>query len=88
MQSPRMWSRKYVTYDLGHGLMRRKGDHYVYFKIFRDLVIYMVLHVDDMFFIANDRETIQDVKTQISYKFENKDLNAANFILDMEIKRD
>jgi len=48
----------------------------------------MVLHVDDMLSIANDREIIQDVKTQISYKFENKNLNATNFILGMEIKRD
>jgi len=60
----------------------------VYFNIFCDRVIYMVLHVDDMLSIANDREIIQDVKTQISYKFENNNLNATNFILGMEIKRD
>jgi hypothetical protein len=42
----------------------------------------------DMLLIGNNREIIQDVKTQLSSKFDMKDLGAANFILGMEIKRD
>jgi hypothetical protein len=44
--------------------------------------------VDDMLFIGNNKEIIQDVKTQLSSKFDMKDLGASNFILGMEIKRD
>jgi hypothetical protein len=60
----------------------------VYFKLIGDHLIYLVLYVDDMLLIGNDKEIIQDVKTQLSSKFDMKDLGAANFILGMEIKRD
>jgi hypothetical protein len=38
--------------------------------------------------IGNNKEIIQDVKNQLSSKFDMKDLGATNFILGMEIKRD
>ena len=41
-----------------------------------------------MFFIGNDKEIIQDLKTQFFSKFDMKDLGAAKYILVMEIKRD
>eukprot|EP00253_Pinus_taeda_P008624 PITA_08624 len=41
-----------------------------------------------MFLAGNDKEIIQDLKTQLSSKFDMKDLSAANYILGMEIKRD
>jgi hypothetical protein len=50
-------------------------------------LIYLVLYVDDMLLIGNNKEIIQVVKTQLSSKFDMKDLGASNFILGMEIKR-
>eukprot|EP00253_Pinus_taeda_P022152 PITA_22152 len=41
-----------------------------------------------MLLVGNDKEIIQDLKTQLSSKFDIKDLGAANYILGMEIKRD
>ena len=38
--------------------------------------------------IGNDKEIIQDLKTQLFSKFDMKDLGTANYILGMEIKRD
>jgi hypothetical protein len=87
-QSPRMWYQKFDTYMLGLGFTRSKEDHYVYFKLIGDHLIYLVLYVDDMLLIGNNKEIIQDVKTQLSSKFDMKDIGAANFILGMEIKRD
>jgi hypothetical protein len=87
-QSPRMWYQKFDTYMLGLGFTRSKEDHCVYFKLFGDHLIYFVLYVDDMLLIGKNKEIIQDVKTQFSYKFDMKDLGASNFILVMEIKRD
>jgi hypothetical protein len=60
----------------------------VYFKLIGDRVIYLVLYVDDMLLVGNDKEIIQDLKTHLSSKFDMKDLGAANYILGMEIKRD
>ena len=73
-QSPRMWYQKFDTYIRGLGFPRSKEDHCVYFKLIGDRVIYLVLYVDDMFFIGNDKETIQDLKTQLFSKFDMKDL--------------
>jgi hypothetical protein len=86
-QSPRMWYQKFDTYMLGLGFTS-KEDHCVYFKLIGDHLIYLVLYVDDMLLIGNNKEIIQDVKTQLSSKFDMKDLGVANFILGMEITRD
>jgi hypothetical protein len=47
-----------------------------------------VLYVDDMLLVGNNMDVIKEVKSQLSSKFDMKDLGAANFILGMEIKRD
>ena len=75
------------TYIRGLVLTRSKEDHCVYFKLIGDRVIYFFLYMDDMFLIGNDKEIIQDLKTQQFSKFDMKDLGAANYILGMEIKR-
>jgi hypothetical protein len=60
----------------------------VYFKLIGDHLIYLVLYVDDMLLIGNNKEIIHDVKTQLSSKFDMKNLGVVNFILGIEIKRD
>ena len=60
----------------------------MYFKLIGDRVIYLVLYVDDMLLVGNEKEIIQDLKTQLSSKFDMKDIGVANYILGMEIKRD
>jgi hypothetical protein len=70
------------------GFTRRKIYHCVYFKLVGDHINYLVLYLDDMLLIRNNKEIIQDVKTQLSSKFDMKDLGVENFILSMEVKRD
>ena len=43
-----------------------------------------MLYVDDMLLVG--MEVIKEVKTQLSSKFDMKDLGASNLILGMEIK--
>eukprot|EP00253_Pinus_taeda_P024973 PITA_24973 len=80
--------QKFDTFIRGLGFTRSKADHCVYFKLIGDRVTYLVLYVDDMLLVGNDKEIIQDLKTQLSSKFDMKDLGATNYILGMEIKRD
>jgi hypothetical protein len=65
-----------------------KSYQFMYFKLIGYHLIYLLLYVYDMLLIGNDKEIIQDVKTQLSSKFDMKDIHVANFILGMEIKRD
>eukprot|EP00253_Pinus_taeda_P007071 PITA_07071 len=57
-QSPRMWYQKFDTFIRGLGFTRSKADHCVYFKLIGDHVIYLVLDVDDMLLVGNDKEII------------------------------
>jgi hypothetical protein len=41
-----------------------------------------------MLLIGNNMDAIKEVKKHLSSKFDMKDLNATNFIMGMEIKRD
>jgi hypothetical protein len=87
-QSPRMWYQKFDTYILELGFVRRKVDHYVYSKQVGNHFIYVVLYVDDMLLVGNNMDVIKEVKSQLSSKFDMKDLGVASFSLGMEIKRD
>ena len=87
-KSPRMWYQKFDTYILGLGFVRSKVDHCVYSKQVGDHFINIVLYVDDMLLIGNNKDVIKEVKSQLSSKFDMKDLGATNFILGMEIRRD
>ena len=60
----------------------------VYSKQVGNHFIYVVLYVDDRFLVGNNMDVITKVKSQLSSKFDMKDLSATNFILGMEIKRD
>ena len=80
-----MWYHKFDLYIRGLGFTKRKEDHCVYFKLIGDCVIYLVLYVDDMFLIGNDKEIIQYLKTQLSSKFDMKDLGVADYILGMKL---
>eukprot|EP00253_Pinus_taeda_P014311 PITA_14311 len=57
-QSPKMWYQKFDTVIRGLGFTRSKEDHCVYFKLIGDHVIYLVLYVDDMLLVGNDKEII------------------------------
>jgi len=87
-QSLGMWYQKVDTFILGLGFASNKADHCLYFKLIGDHVIYLVLNVDDILLVGNDKEIIQDLKTQLSSKFDMKYLGVVNYILGKEIKRD
>ena len=84
-QPPRMWYTKFHTYILGLGFSRTKTvDHCVYSKKDDDHFLYVILYVDDILLTRNNK----DIKSQLYSKFDMKYLDATNFILDIEIKRD
>ena len=67
--------------------MRSKVDHCVYYKQVGKHFIYVVLYLNDMLLVGNNKEVIKKVKLQLSSKFDMKDLDAVNLILGMGIKR-
>jgi hypothetical protein len=87
-KSPRMWYQKFETYILSLGFVRSNADHYIYSKEEGGSFIYVAFYFDDMLFIGNNMDTIKELKKHLSSKLDMKDIDATNFILGMDIKRD
>jgi hypothetical protein len=83
-----MWYQNFDTYIMRLGFSRGKFDHYVYFKLVGNHFIYVVLYVDDMLLIGNNKKIIKDVKNSLYSELDMKYLGPANFILGMKIKTD
>jgi hypothetical protein len=66
--------------------VRSRADHCVYSKQVGNHFIYVVLYVDDMLLVGNNMDVIKEVKSQLSSKFDMKDISASNFIMGMEPK--
>ena len=62
-ESHRMWYQKFNTYIQRLGFVRRKDDHYVYYKKVGEHFIYVVLYVNDTLLVANNMEVIKEVNT-------------------------
>jgi hypothetical protein len=56
-KSPRMWYKKFDTYMLGLASQEAKQIT-VYFKLIGDHIIYLVLYVDDILLIGNNKKII------------------------------
>jgi hypothetical protein len=87
-KSQKMWYQNFDTYILSLGFVRSKVDHCVYSKKEGGCFIYVAFYVDDMLLVKNNMDVIKEVNMQLSSKFDMKDIDAMNFILGMEIKRD
>ena len=61
-QSPRMWYQKFDAYVLGLDVPWSNADHYVYTKYVDDQFLIVVIYVNDILFIENNKEMIKDVK--------------------------
>jgi hypothetical protein len=57
-KSSKMWYQNFDTYMLGLGFTRSKFYQCMYFKLVGDPPIYLILYVDDMLLIGNDKEII------------------------------
>ncbi|KAJ4728619.1 Retrovirus-related Pol polyprotein from transposon TNT 1-94 [Melia azedarach] len=88
-QSLRQWYKRFDSYMIEIGYTRSPYDCCVYYsKVTNGSLIYLVLYVDDMLIVAENKSDVQKLKHLLSVEFEMKDLGAARKILRMEIYRD
>ena len=86
-QSPRMWNLHVDKALSEFGLQRLTADFCVYAIHQGRERILLGLFVDDMFIIGHVINLIGGVKDLLHSRFKMKDLGAATFLLDMEIRR-
>ena len=48
-------------------------------------VVFLILYVDDILLIGNDKESMNDIKDWLSRNFQMKDLGNASYVLGIQI---
>ena len=88
-QAPRQWYKKFDSFMMSHGYKRLVADQCVYVRRFQnDKFVILLLYVDDMLIVGEDRSMINKLKKELSKSFDMKDLGPAQQILGMKIVRD
>ena len=60
---------------MGHGYQRTAADYYVYLKQFlNEKFIILLLYVDDMLIVGQDKAQISKLKEELDESFDMKDL--------------
>ena len=71
-----------------YGFEQNLDEQCVYKLIKEKSVVFMILSVDDILLIGNDKESMNDINDWLSRKFEMKDLGNASYVLGIKIIRD
>jgi hypothetical protein len=67
--------------------VRSDADFSVYVAQVGDVKFFIVVYVDDLILVCNNKDKLLQVKEELSRKFEMKDLDDLHFFLGMEVER-
>ncbi|KAJ0900510.1 putative RNA-directed DNA polymerase [Helianthus annuus] len=84
-QAPRMWNEKLVTVLTDMGFSQSKCDYSLFFKIHKDVIVYLLVYVDDIVITGNSVCEIDSVKQKLRSKFLIKDLGELKYFLGIEV---
>jgi hypothetical protein len=87
-QSPRAWNQKLDAFLKSIEFTRSDADFSVYVAQVADVKFFIVVYVDDLILVCNNKDKLLQVKEELSRKFEMKDLGDLRFFLGMEVERD
>jgi hypothetical protein len=87
-QSPRAWNQKLNVFLKNIEFVRSDADFNVYIAQVRDVKFFIVVYVDDLILVCNNKDKLLEVKEELYQKFEMKDLEDLHFFLGMEVERD
>jgi hypothetical protein len=87
-QSPRAWNQKLNAFLKSIKFMRNDADFCVYIVQVGEVNFFIVIYVDDLILVCNNKDKFLQVKKELSQKFEMKDLGDLHFFLGMEVERD
>ena len=72
---------------MSNGFSKRNGEPTLYIKATNGHVLIVVLYVDDLIFIGNDKTLIGEFKEAMKNEFEMTDLGLLKFFLGIEVKQ-
>ena len=87
-QASRSWNIRFDEAIKGYGFIKNTYEPCVYTKTSTDAVQFIIVYVDDILLIGNNKEEMTSSKEWLSSQFSMKDLGEANFVLGIKIFRD
>ena len=86
-QSPRAWFGKFSEVVLKFGLRHCHFDHSVFSHTSNRGKILLIVYVDDIIIIGDDKQSIDDLKRYLQNSFQTKDLGKLRYFLGIEVAR-
>ncbi|KAE8671027.1 hypothetical protein F3Y22_tig00112000pilonHSYRG00251 [Hibiscus syriacus] len=86
-QAPRAWNTRIDTYFMENGFKKCPYEHALYAKKNGGNVLFVALYVDDLIFMGNNDEMIEEFKGTMTREFEMTDLGLMKFFLGLEVRQ-
>ena len=83
-QAARTWYGIIDSFMMSLGFIKSKADSNLYYKVVDDGPVILLLYVDDLFLIGNEK-LITECKKQLAAEFEMKDLGPLHYFLGLEV---
>src|SRR4051812_5140346 len=87
-QASRSWNLRFDEVVKSFGFIQDGEEGYVYKKVSGSAISFLILYVDDILLIGNDKEFLNTIKESLKSSFSMKDLGEAAYILGIKIYRD
>ena len=87
-QASRSWNIRFDQAITSFVFEKSPDEPCVYKRIQAQKVVFLVLYVDDILLIGNDKQVLSGVKDWLHKQFDMKDLGEANYILGIKLIRD
>ena len=86
-QAPKQWHEKFDTVILANGFKHNGADKCVYSKFISEYGVIVCLYMDDMLIFGTNILGVCETKKYLASMFKMKDLNEADTILGIKVKR-
>ena len=83
-QAPRDWYGRINSFLTSLGFTKSKDDPKPYFKVTYNKTVILLLDVDDLFLISNEKQ-ISECKKKLVAEFKMKDLGMMHYFLGLEV---
>jgi len=87
-QASRSWNKRFDEEVKILGFIQSKEEPCVYKKVSGSHIVFLILYVDDILLIGNEKSLMEQTKNSLKTIFSMKDMGEARYILGIKIYRD
>jgi RecJ-like exonuclease len=86
-QSPKAWFDKFSKAMISFGNRQSNANHTLFIKYCRGKITLLIVYVDDMVVIGDDKEEMAQLKKLLAQEFEIKDVRKLQYFIGTEVAR-